>query len=121
MAQLHSTVGVLISSMAEILNSMAEMKAAVLQHTPPAQVGSVRDYLGEFEELASQLPADTSNFFFEEHVFVHGLKDGIKDMLRVFEPKGFDDIVSLARRLENSRFFGRSIKPPLDDSSPTDD
>lgn len=83
------------------------------------QVGSVIVYLSQFEELASQLSHE-SDFLFEA-VFVNGLKDEIKNTLRLFQPKGINDMITKALRLENSPFC-RLMNQPLDysSSSPTD-
>lgn len=74
------------------------------------QVESVLLYLGEFEELSSQCLDIPESLL--EVVFVKGLKDEIQEMLRVFQPKGLNDIIMMARRLEDSPFC-RLMKPPL--------
>ncbi|XP_024011492.1 uncharacterized protein LOC112086684 [Eutrema salsugineum] len=104
-----------------LLDRFGHLESAMSRLLALKQVGSVREYLGQFEELATQLPAKVTPDFFFEGVFVNGLREEIKDMLPLFQPKGLDNIISMARRLENSRCFGRLMTPPLDDPSPADD
>ncbi|KAJ0261284.1 Retrotransposon gag domain-containing protein [Hirschfeldia incana] len=99
----------------QLVERFGHSECAITRLLQLEQVGSVVEYLSEFEEIASELPkSEDRNRVFLEGVFVKGLKDEIKDMLRLFEPKGLKEIIAKARTLENTRlFWGRGC--PRDD------
>lgn len=98
----------------QLLERFGHSECAITRLLQLEQVGSVVEYLTQFEAIASELPEDKDGHrVFLEGVFVKGLKDEIKDMLRLFQPKGLDEIIAKARRLENSRLFWKAC--PRDD------
>ena len=101
----------------QLLDRFGPLESAMSRLLALKQVGSVGEYLTQFEEIASELPKGKDRHeMFLEGVFVNGLREEIKDMLPLFQPKGFDEIIAQARRLENSRFLERLVM-----SSPRDD
>uniref|UniRef100_A0A1J3CMQ5 Retrotransposon gag domain-containing protein n=1 Tax=Noccaea caerulescens TaxID=107243 RepID=A0A1J3CMQ5_NOCCA len=74
------------------------------------QVDSVIGYLGEFEKLASQSsPSDISDDLLR-NLFTSGLKQEIKRMLPLYQPKGLNDMITKARGVENICFWN----PPIE-------
>ncbi|XP_010555029.1 PREDICTED: uncharacterized protein LOC104824625 [Tarenaya hassleriana] len=71
------------------------------------QTRSVKEYLQEYEELVSQLTYLPDHFL--ESAFKNGLKPEIRDMIRVFEPQGIDNIISMSLRLEGCRLWSTGL------------
>ncbi|CAF2120623.1 unnamed protein product [Brassica napus] len=99
----------------QLLDRFGPLESAMSRLLALKQVGSVVEYLTKFEEIASELPKGKDRHeMFLEGVFVNGLREEIKDVLPLFQPKGLDEIIAQARRLENSRFLERLVMVPRD-------
>ncbi|CAA7030025.1 unnamed protein product [Microthlaspi erraticum] len=74
------------------------------------QVDSVVGYLGEFEKLASQSSTSDISDELLRTLFTSGLKQEIRRMLPLYQPKGLNDMVTKARGVEKICFWN----PPIE-------